>query len=422
MSVSALSVLLLWAFALPVLVTYRLLPVPGEPYLLHTILFILLGFLTIASVYPSLISKKFPLESVKTGAFIFVVCAVFFGSLTTLIIDRGKIAPGSSYNVHDIIVQLEVAPRFLSADKNPYKETYVGTALEQWGYSELGVTAVNPALYHFVMPPWYLIFSFPVYAAAMRTVGFFDGRMPLLLTLLGTLVICWLWFRDKGYAKLAILLALLSPAVAAYHLEGRSDGFAFFWLLAAMFFLEKGRLFWSAIIMALAIMSKQTIWFAVPFYILFVSCKYRRPLIFARSMVPTIIVMAVVTVPFLLWDTKAFLDSTVFYLSGASEHAYPISGYGFGMLLYSIGIIKDIHQYFPFWFWQALFGVPTLIWSLVFLKRKPTMSRLLMLYGLTLFVVWYFSRYFNNSHLSYIATIFSLGMVKGWDEESANKE
>ena len=39
----------------------------------------------------------------------------------------------------------------------------------------------------------------------------------------------------------------------------------------------------------------------------------------------------------------AFLESTILFLSGNATHSYPISGYGLGMVLNDVGIIKDIN-------------------------------------------------------------------------------
>ena len=114
------------------------------------------------------------------------------------------------------------------------------------------------------------------------------------------------------------------------------------------------------------------------------------------------------------------MDSTIYYLSGKTEHSYPISGYGFGKLLNQLGFIKDVHKYYPFEIWQLLIGLPLMIILLVFLKKQPNIKRLIIVYGIFLFVYWYFSRYFNNSHLAYLSVIFLTSYY--WPEETENQK
>ena len=371
---------------------YRILPIEGTPYWLFGILFVLL---TVNILRPKLI--KFLLWP--------IIIIVLGATMMTAIVDRSKTAP--VYGVHDIILQQEAAMRYLLEGKNPYKETYFGTAVEEFNYDEPGNTgAVNPALYHFVMPPWYLLFPFALYFTSIPLFGFFDGRMALLIAMAGLLVVLWRWFKHRPLAYLAMILTALSPSVVDYFIEGRSDIFALFWFIWSLYFLERKKLFWSAFIFGLALMSKQTIWLAAPFY--FIAA--------GGYSIISIVVALTLAAPFLLWDPGAFIDSTVRFLSGGSVQSYPVSGYGFGMVLRSFGIIKDIHAYYPFIIWQFIFAAPVLTWAIIWFKKKKVMGRLLIGYALTLIVFWYFSRYFNNSHLGYLSSVFILGALKSEDE------
>lgn len=131
-------------------------------------------------------------------------------------------------------------------------------------------------------------------------------------------------------------------------------------------------------------------------------------------------VILLVAGPFLLWDVKSFASSVIFYLSGNTANSYPISGYGLSMILYEFGIIKDIHAYYPFANWQIIFGLPILGASLVWFAKKPSMSRVLIGYGVVLFVIWYTSRYFNNSHVGYLSWVFMIGALKHLDEKEGS--
>lgn len=395
----AIDGLILFICSVYVVTQYRILPVAGTPYWLFGILFFLLTV------------NFFIKERWKSFLFWMILAIVLVGPMVTAIADRHKTAP--VYGVHDIILQQEAAMRYLLDGKNPYKETYFNTPVASFNYDEPGNTnAVNPALYHFVMPPWYVLFPILLYGFMIPVFGFFDGRVALLFCMVGLIFIILRWFKNKTLGRLAVILIALGPGFVQYFLEGRSDMFALFWFVWSIYLLEKKKLFWSGILFALALLSKQTIWFAVPFYFAYQWHKEKRlnVLVVAGTFL-------LFTVPFLLWDAKAFIDSVILYLSGGTATGYPISGYGLGMVLYEFGIIKDIHAYYPFILWQIGLGVPAIVYFIRYIAKHTWISRMLIGYAVTLMVVWYVSRYFNNSHLSYIGSIFILGVLKEEDEK-----
>lgn len=413
----SLDALLLYALTIPIVMKYRILPVEGTPYWLFGILFALLTFNVGISIYPDFLGRlKKRIELIKQVVFFAVIIIVLGGVTITAMVDRARVAP--VYGVHDIILQQEAAMRYLLVGKNPYKETYFGTPVESFNYDEPGNTeATNPALYHFVMPPWYVLFPFSLYYSVRPVVGFFDGRFASLFAMIGLLSILWVWFRPLSLARAAITLTAFSPAVFDYFLEGRSDVFALFWLVASLYLLDRKQFIWSSVMLGLACMSKQTTWFILPFYAVFlwVTQKSRtRTLIHAMCITGSVIVF--LCLPFLLWDPNAFVQSVVFYLSGNAAHSYPVSGYGLSMVLRELGVIGDIHAYYPFVLWQAIFGLPVLAVLLIWIKKTPSMSRIFIAYGVFLTVIWYMSRYFNNSHVAYISMIFVLGLLKDSQE------
>ncbi|MCL4359714.1 hypothetical protein M1555_00465 [Patescibacteria group bacterium] len=411
----AFEFVLLMILSVPVVMTYRILPIQGTPYWLFGLLFVLLtsGILLALFIRAKSWYSSEALRNLLLGA---ALCIVVGGATVTAIVDRHGVAP--VWGVHDIILQQEAAMRYLILHKNPYKETYFGTPVEAFHYDELGKPAVNPALYHFVMPPWYLLFPFPFYFLANHTIGYFDGRMVLLFCLAGLILVYRKWFSHPPLFRLAAILTALSPGVVDYFIQGRSDTFALFWYILAIFLLERKQRVLSAALFALAVLSKQTIWIAIPGYLLALWVSYGGSV---RRMLPGLAVLAgvvaVVAGPFLLWDPKAFLDSTVWYLSGNTAGSYPISGYGFGMVLYEFRLIRDIHAYYPFAFWQLGLGIPVLLWSLRYYLKHPDTPHLLVGYAVTLSVIWYFSRYFNNSHMAFLATLFMLAVLKFWDTQ-----
>ncbi len=414
MNVLALDAILLFVLSVPLIMQYRILPVVGTPYWLFGVIFAVLAFHVLFSLYPPR-WKDALIERVKTALFCLTLVLVLGGITVTSIVDRHKTAP--IYGVHDIILQQEAAMRFLLVGKNPYKETYFETPMKDWHYAELGRDAVNPALYHFVMPPWYLLFPFLFYFTATPLLGYFDGRMVLLFCLAGTVYIILRWFKNRQVGRIAATLFALAPGIAHYFIEGRSDAFALFWFVWAVYLLDKKSWFWSSVLFGLSFISKQTIWFSLPFYFYYMFRSVNKSALTVLKYGLVAFVTALVFVaPFLVWDAKAFVQSVILYLSGGTPTGYPVSGYGLGMVLYNAGVIRDIHEYYPFVLWQAVLGIPVMIAALRFMARKLRISRLFVSYAVTLLVVWYVSRYFNNSHVTYIGTLLLLGGLKDWDE------
>lgn len=408
---------LLFLLAVPMVMKYRILPIEGTPYWLFGVLFLLLTLNIFISLFPKILPKNLAVGKIKTLITWLVIVIVVGGVTVTSIVDRRRVAP--VYGVNDIVLQQEAAIRYLVHGKNPYKETYFGTPVESFHYGEIGESAaVNPALYHFVMPPWYLLFPLFFYTPANKLFGYFDGRMMLIFCLFGILLILGKLIRNEKVKLVAMGLVTLAPGVVDYFIEGRSDTFALFWFIWAIYLLSKKQFIFASIIFGLAMISKQTIWFALPFYLVAIwkMSKDSVKNVFYHLLI-ILAVALLFTMPFLIWDFRAFIDSVILYLSGGTAHGYPIAGYGFGMLLYEWGIVKNIHGYFPFIIFQLALGVPVMLSSLWYLIKKPTISNLLFGYAFTLLVVWYFSRYLNNSHLAYVGMIFTLAILKNWDEK-----
>lgn len=432
MNVTAFPAMLLFAFSIPIIMQYRILPIEGTPYLLFGITFFLLAAKCFLDLYPNILKQYNRTASLLS--LITVLVIVLGGATWTTIIDRHRIAP--VWKTHDIILQQEAAMRYLLQGKNPYKETYFNTPVEDFQYDEMGEAAVNPALYHFVMPPLYLIAPFPLYIIANRTLGYFDGRMLSLVAIIGISLFLWFTIKDKVLREIAVIIIALSPATVDYFIEGRSDTFALFWLVGSFYFFSKKKYLLSSILMGCAMVSKQTMWFALPLYLGILGATFAYKTIrkqkgsLSFSQIPmkpvfknvfyygaiVCVVAGIITVPFVIWDAKAFLDSVVLYLSAGGKTGYPVSGYGFSMILYSHGIIKQLHDYYPFTLWQLVMGIPVLILGLRWIIYKPVLSRWYLSYAVFLSVIWYFSRYFNNSHIAFLSSLYILGIIFHYDE------
>jgi len=193
----------------------------------------------------------------------------------------------------------------------------------------------------------------------------------------------------------------------------------FAFLFASFFLLYKNKNLMASFFMGLAFATKQSVWPIFPFYLAFIYFRNKNIKKTFLELIPFTFIFLIITLPFFLWNMKAFLDSTVFYLTGNIPHSYPVAGYGFGKVLQGLGFIKNVNLYYPFWIWQVVFGLPLLIYLIKWQKKDISLKRLIISYGLFLFVFWYFSRYFNNSHLAYLSTVFITAYF--WPKDNENK-
>jgi len=394
-----LDSILLFILIIPFIMTYGI--GPGEtPFWLFGLIF--LAILLYAIFDLGWFHKK---EKVyirfKTFLLWFTIFATIGAAFFSAIVVRHQISP--IYNVHDIILQQESALRFMLHGKNPYTATYVHTPMKDWHYSD---TEENPALYHFVMQPFYLLFAVPFYLVMGHTIGYFDARVPLFILFFSLLILAQKLIKDSDKSRLFVVLLAYNPAMLGYTLEGRADMFMFTFLFAGFYLLYKKRIAFAGIPIAFAFATKQSIWPLFPLYIAYVYFKTKKSNQTIKLLLPFFVTFFIVVLPFYFWNPKGFIDSTIFYLSGNVAHSYPIAGYGLGAMLHQSGFIKDVHTYYPFWIWQAIVSVPILIWLILWMKKENSIQRLILAYGIFLFIFWYLSRYFNNSHLGYLSMIF----------------
>lgn len=383
-----LTAVLLFCLVTPFIMAYGIGP-GNTPYWLFGIIFgLLLGYLI--------------LENFRSIILWLIIILVIGSAVGSSIIVRHRVAP--IYQVHDIILQQEAAIRFLIEGKNPYAVSYFNTPLEAWHYSD---SEVNPALFHLVMMPGYLLLALPFYFVSNSLLGYFDGRMPLLVLFFGTLILAWKLLKGNAdKQRLLVLLLSFNPATLGYFLEGRSDIFVFAFLFWGWYWLEKEKLWLAGIPLGLAFAIKQSAWPIFPFYLAFLWLKKKSWRSVVKNLIPFAICFLLLVLPFLAWGSKDFLESTVLYLSGSAPNSYPVSGYGWGMILRDLGLIGDVHNYYPFWIWQAVFCLPLTFFLYRQLKKQRTVGNLITIYGIFTLAYWYFSRYFNNSHLAYISWVF----------------
>jgi len=406
-----LDTILLFALLVPFIMANRISP-QETPYWLFGLIF--LGLLS--NIVLDIIKIQKPLYNrLKQGLLWCLIAASIGAGFLSAIIVRHRVAP--TYMIHDIVLQQEASIRFFLDGKNPYNTSYFGTQLESWHYSD---TEINPALYYFVMEPFYLLFTLPFYYGIVHTFGFFDGRIPLFFLFFTTLIFASKLVVENEKKLLFVILLAFNPAMLAYTLEGRSDMFVFAFLFVGLYFLYRKKYLFSAVLLALSFAIKQSVWPLFPLYLFYLYFKTRSLKKTATILIPFFVTFISIVAPFFIWNQKAFIESTLLYVSGGIAHGYPISGYGIGAFLQSIDIIKNKNDYYPFIIWQIAICLPLLFLLFKFLKKHVSVKALIICYGIFLFVFWYFSRYFNNSHVGYLTMVFIAGYF--WPEATDEGE
>lgn len=395
MAISILTVLL-FILVPPLIINFTIFP-SQQNGLYYGLIFVLL--FTVAATDLLKIKQKTLSKTRTIAVWLLIILTIGIGFFI-YINDRHKISP--AYRTHDIVIQQEVAVRMLLTGKNPYKETYHGTPLEEFKYSE---TEENPALYHFVMEPFYLLSAIPFYVAQSRLFGFFDARVPLYILFSVMLLLGFRFIKDRENKLLFITLMAFNPMTVGFLLEGRSDMYMFPFLFASFILLHKQKFALASLFAGLAFAIKQVSWPLFPLFIYYIYLKTKDLKQTMKYSLVSILAALLFAAPFFAWDPKSFLDSTVFYLSGQALHSYPVSGYGFSQLLLDLGYIKNANSYYPFIIWQIIFALPVLFVLIKQLKRSPNTKTLISCYAIFLFIFWYFSRYFNNSHIGFISTV-----------------
>jgi len=370
-------------------------------------------------VFPLLI-LYFLCETTKKKIFLGLRMAIFslialltIGLVVSLLISMRHFSAPEFY-IHDGALQAEEAIKYFLNGKNPYAEDYLGTPLIRWGYTAMAGEP-NPALFHFTYLPFLFLFALPFYLSGIFLIGWFDIRFVFCFCFIGSLYLLYKIVKSERNRLLFLIIFAFNPIFVLDLVEGYNDVFILFWLLLTIYFLKRGRITLSAVPLGLALASKQTAWFILPFYFIFVSrqVKPKRliPLVLgvAKKCWPLFAACLLFILPFLLWNTRSFIGDTYQYLDGSLSTSYPIRGMGFSSWLVSLGIIKSALGNYPFWLFQVIFSLPVLVFLVKKQLRENSLARMVINYAIFLSVFWFFSRFFNYSYPGCLSQLLLIG-------------
>jgi uncharacterized membrane protein len=266
----------------------------------------------------------------------------------------------------------------------------------------------NPALHHLAYYPLTVLVGIPFRLLSDALGVAFDYRLVLIaFSVLGLIAILALPLSQER-RFLLITAVFASPLITLYLWSGRTDIQFLSLVLLTLALLSRGHPTLAAAALGVAVALKPFAWVAVPFLLLVLALRWRAQRS-RREVVVSLAALALVPaatiLPFFLANPRAFWTDVVLYTSGGVADAYPIAGYGFGDLLFTLHVITRRTDSFPFLIFQLAAVVPALWLSARVFLRRPTLGRWMAGYAVVLFAFTFFARFFNDNYAAVVITL-----------------
>ena len=362
---------------------------------------LLAGAAFLASV--ALVATMPPLRAFGSAAAV----AVLYASPVVGGIIRWHLVPSTVALIGDGAYQMQLARDVLTRGIDPYGFNYEGTGMERapWGQA-----FPNPSLHHLDYWPGTVLIPLPVQAAFKWLFGWWDERVWLL----AAAVAIWLLLTRlvPGTAgRMAAIAFFLIPGHSLLAVLGDNDLPMLAWLLGATLAIERRRWFMAAVLIGLAIATKQTALIALPVLVLWAFHRGldRRRFLQAAGVAAAVVV--VLFAPFLLWNVGAFISDTIIFNFGGGTETYPIQGLGLSTLLLNAGMIHGPRDAFPFLLIQLPLVLVALMLAWRWFNRHHNVGDALFWTGLTLFLFLFTNRFAQQSYLLLGAELTIAGLL-----------
>jgi hypothetical protein len=318
------------------------------------------------------------------------------------------------------VLQTEAAIKFMLAGVSPYSADYSKTEMS------LGMDSTpqlwksmgfehNPAYDFYPYPPGMLVLSAPFYLVFDTLFGWYDQR---IIYLLFVVLLFWIGLRlanSEEQRSPLVAFIVLNPFLAVFLPTGRNDIVCLTLVLGVVLAIKRERILWTAILLALACASKQYAWFFVPFVGVLFYARYKNENISLKKLRLLLIVFfgssLVIWLPFLIW---APLDLLYDLFVGQSI-VYPYRPRGFGIADFLIVFnLIDSHRDSLSLLVPMLFAVLGVITVGVYrcYHCRYQLGSVLKWYGITLFVLLFFSKFFAANHFALVSIVLILGVIE----------
>jgi hypothetical protein len=308
---------------------------------------------------------------------------------------------------HDGLLQVESAVDRLLNGQPIYGVDWSNTPMAAIGWDL--TPGPNPALHHLAYYPLTVLVGVP-FRLVTGALGLpFDYRIVLLaFAILGMIAIVALPIGlERRFLVMTAVYA--SPLITLYLWSGRTDIQFLSLVLLTLALLSRGHPTFAAGALGVAVALKPFAWVAVPFLLLVLLIRWRAdhsPREVLVSLAALAVVPAATFLPFFFASPAAFWTDVVLYTSGGVADAYPIAGYGFGDLLYTLHVIARRTDSFPFAIFELAAAVPVLWLTARAFLRRPTLARWMAGYAGVLLAVTFFARFFNDNYAAVVVTLF----------------
>jgi uncharacterized membrane protein len=287
--------------------------------------------------------------------------------------------------------------------KDPYAATYNSTSLANVLVYDL---PINPAWFHYVYFPFTTLLALPfvmVLGSAFRLHFVLFFALALSLVFLSRDI-------DKSFKQHAIIMFALSPLLITDVVFGYDDIIFLSFVIAAIVMLRKHKLLFSGILLGIACATKQTALLILPFLMAYVWRKNGiTPSI--KYSCYTLVTLGLFVVPFFLWNERAFINSTFFYLGSGGVFNYPVHGAGLAGLMLKSNILKSRWQPFPFIIPELAAYSAVCVIGINVLRKNPTIHIVVYTFGIAILAASLFSRSFQPDYFSLSINVLLLGLA-----------
>ncbi len=321
------------------------------------------------------------------------------------------------FYTNDSTYQIEIAGDLIDHGDNPYGHDYRHSGLERFysldGSVSEATRAQQVALRHFAYFP-----GTALAAAAWRVLPapLDDFRFFVALATLGLAAAALLFPGPLG-VRLALGAVLAgNPLIVRAAWFGTADAPSLLALVLAFALVLRSRWVWAGVMLGAALLLKQFALIALPFLAVIAWRRGGRRALERCGAAFGAVALAG-TLPFLVTDPGALWSDTIHY--GAST--YRIIGYGLAALLLRAGVIDDRFGYYPFLPFALLYWLPLTTWLLWNQRRAATLWSGAYGFAVSMFVLLFLSRVFQNSYLAWPLTGIALALLLSEAERSAGR-
>jgi uncharacterized membrane protein len=182
-------------------------------------------------------------------------------------------------------------------------------------------------------------------------------------------------------------------------------------LLAAVLAITRRRFLPAAILMGVAIATKQTAVIALPVLVAFAFAQGVTWRALPRYAGLAAVTMAALLVPFIAWNASAFVHDTVLYNLGSGAEAYPIQGIGLSTWLLQAGIIHGARDAFPFLVIQLPLVLAVWVFGWRWLLQHRLAGDAIFWVGLAFFVFLFTNRFAQPTYLLLGVELMAVGVI-----------